>query len=79
MSRQKRDYKLFCYIEEQFYLRVVEVANQQDQSVSDYIRDLLIEDLYRKKLLTTPDFVSVVHNSSNSRLNPSSAEYIEVA
>jgi hypothetical protein len=70
MPRQKRSEKLFCYIEDQFYDRVVEVANQQDQSMSDYLRDLIIEDLYKKEMITEIDFVQVVHESVNSRLNP---------
>lgn len=69
MPRQRRDQKLFCYIEDQFYDRVVEVANQQDQSMSDYIRDLVIEDLYKKEMIAEVDFVTVVHESVNSRIN----------
>lgn len=69
MARQTRDYKLVSYVEELFYNKAVHIANVQDQSVSDYIRDLIIKDLHEKGNLSEEDFAEVVYNSANTRLS----------
>lgn len=69
MPRQLRGNKVISYVEDRFYELAVQIANEQDQSLSDYIRDLIVKDLHEKDKITNEDFAIVVYNSLNSRLD----------
>lgn len=63
LSRQNRQRKIISYVEETFYELAVFNANRRDQSLSDYIRYLLIKDLHEGKYVSEDDFASVVYSS----------------
>lgn len=67
MARKNRDYKIVSYIEEVFYFKCVEEANKNDQSLSDYLRDLIIRDLHEKEEINEADFAEVLYDNSSTK------------